>query len=310
MSDGDGAADEPRRVSPSRLAVYATCPRQYEYDKVWDVNTPEASRRYLDRGLVYHGVIEDTCQEVAETPDLSDEAIREFARKRTTDRWERQTSRAEYVSDAQYAYDQDLVRAAVASYFADEGIGHVRNSIGTERDVTCDRNGMYLKGRADNIVRTDEGFHVLDYKGSLNGIVSWQSAGDLPAHRAGEEYAADILKSVFQAAIYIEGAKNLPEYESGMDVNFTFYSLLYEKTRERHVDGIQVDVRGYGRDVGDIYRNYEDDIWAIIEETYRGIVDGEYEPVRFGDIRAHACEDCEYSAMCSEYLAEEVRFDE
>ena len=307
MSDGTGG---PRRVSPSSLAVYATCPRQYEYDKVWDVETPEESRRYLDRGLVYHGVIEDACEEVAESSELSDEEIRNFARRRTLERWNRQTSRSEYVSDAQYAYDRDVVLAAIASYFADDGIDHVRNSIGTEENLHCNRNDAYLEGRADNIVRTEDGLHVIDYKGSLNGIVSWYSADDIPGHRDGEEYAADILKSVFQAAIYIEGAKNLPEYEPGMDVEFTFYSLLYEKTRERHVDGIQVDVRGRGREVGDIYREYEEDIWALIEETYRGITNADYEPVRFEDIREHACEDCEYGAMCGDYLAEEVRFHE
>lgn len=307
MSDGADAA-EPYRASPSSLAVYATCPRQYEYDKIWDVATPEESRRYLDRGLVYHGVIEDTCEEVADDPDLSDEEIRNFARQRTVERWDRQTSRSEYVSDAQYAYDQEVVLAAIASYFADEGIEHVRNSIGTELDLECERNDVHLKGRADNVVRTDDGLHVIDYKGSLNGIVSWQSAGDIPAHREGDEYVANILKSVFQAAIYIEGAKNLPSYEPGMDLEFTFYSLLYEKTREGHVDGIQVDVRGRGREVGSIYREYEDDIWALIEEMYRGIVDGDYEPVRFEDIREHACKDCEYYHMCGDYLGEEVRF--
>lgn len=307
MSDADS---DPVRVSPSSLAVYATCPRQYEYDAVWDVETPEESRRYLDRGLVYHGVIEDVCEEVADNPGLDDEAIRSFARQRTADRWADQTSRSEYASDAQYAYDQDVVHAAIASYFADEGITHVRNSIGTEQWLECERDGVYLSGRADNIVRTDDGLHVIDYKGSLNGIVSWQSADDIPAHHAEEEYAASILKSVFQAATYIEGAKTLPAYEPGMDVEFTFYALLYDKTRERHVDGLQVDVDGYGRAVGDIYRNYKDDIWAIISDAYQGICEAAYEPRRWEDIREHACGDCEYQAMCGDYLAAEVQLHE
>lgn len=290
--------------------MYTTCPRQYEYDKVWEVETPEQSRRYLDRGLVYHGAIEDTCEAVAETPELSADEIRTIARDRTAERWDEQTARSEYASDAQYAYDRDVVAAAIDSYFATDGVGHARNSIGTERWLECNRGDVHLRGRADNIVRTDDGLHVIDYKGSLNGIVSWQSADDIPAHVAGDEYAASILKSVFQAATYIEGAKNLPEYDSEMDVEFTFYSLLYEKTRERHVDGIQVDVRGYGRAVGDIYRQHETDIWALIEDTYSGIVNGEYEPARWDDIQEHACPDCEYRAMCGEYLAEEVRIDE
>lgn len=309
MSDDRPAAP---RVSPSSLAVYATCPRQYEYDRVWDVETPEESRRYLDRGLVYHGAIEDVCEAVAADPGLTDEAIRTVARDRTLERWRAGTSRPEYVSDAQYDHDRQVVVSAVDAYFADAapGVDHVRNSVGTEEWLTCERDGVRLRGRADNVVRTDDGLRVIDYKGSLNGIVSWQSADGIAAHLDGEEYNAGVLKSVFQAATYIEGAKTLPAYEPGMDVAFTFYALLAETDRDPHPDGIRVEVDGRGRDVGDIYREHEDAIWALLEETYRGIVAGRHEPVRWDDIREHACGDCEYSAMCGEYLAAEVRIDE
>lgn len=297
----------PDQVSPTRLATYATCPRQYEYDYVWAVETPAASRRYLDRGQVYHKAIEDTCEAVAEDPTLTDHEIRTYARERTLERWASETDRDEYVSDAQYAHDRDLVLAGIESYFATEGIAHARASIGTELWLDCQRNDIALSGRADNVVRTDDGLHVIDYKGSLNGIVTWQSIDDVTEHQTGEAYAPDRLKSVFQAATYIEGAKNLDAYEAGMDVEFTFYGLLADKTREPHVDGIQVDATGKARPVGDLYRAYETEIWTLIADCYTGIQNRDYEPARFEEIREEACEDCNYRGMCADYLGAEVQ---
>lgn len=307
MSDGE---TEPRYVSPSSLAVYATCPRQYEYDKVWAVETPEASRRYLDRGLVYHGVIEDVCEAVADDPTMTDEDIRALALERVDTRWRDETDRREYASDAQYAYDRDLTAAAIDAFFEHDGIEHARNSVAIEKWLQCERDGVHLRGRADNIIRTDDGLRVVDYKGSFNDIVSSYTADRIAAHRDGEEYAAGILKSVFQAATYIEGAKGLDVYEPGMDVEFTFYGLLNNKSRERSLDGIQVSVRGYGRDVGAIYREHEAVIWALIRDCYEGILAENYEPDRFEAIREHACDECDYRAMCADYLGAEVRVDE
>lgn len=294
-------------MSPSRLARYATCPRQYEYDYVWDVETPEVYRRYLDRGQVYHKAVEDTCEAVTDDPDMTDDEIRAFATERTVERWDSETDRAEYASDAQYTYDEELVLSAVDSYFATDGVAHARDSIGTELWVDCERDGIELVGRADNVVRTDDGLRVIDYKGSFSGIVTWQSIADVPSHRTGETYAPHRLKSVFQAATYIEGAKNLSASEPDMDVEFTFYALLDEKTRTHHVDGLQVEASGRGRDVGEIYRTYEDEIWALIKDCYEGIQAEAHEPTRFEEIRDESCEDCDYRAMCGDYLGSEVR---
>lgn len=305
MSDAD------RRLSPSRLATYGACPRKYEYDAVWDVETPEESRRYLDRGLAYHAAIEETCNAVREADEaFSDEEIREYALESVRTEWAARAKRSEYQSDAQFEYDRALTISAVESFFETDGIEHARNSIATEKTVTCDRGERHLKGRVDNIVRTDEGLHIYDYKGSFNGIVSWRSADSIPLHRNGEEYIAGKLKSLFQAAIYIEGAKTLDVYEPGMDVGFSFYALLKNKTREGHPDGLQVSASGYPRDVTGIYEEYRDDIWAIIEDCYDGIVGERYEPTRFEEIREHSCDGCDYRAMCSDYLSAEVRIDE
>ena len=303
--------DDVRRLSPSRLATYGTCPRRYEYDRVWDVETPEESRRYLDRGLIYHAAIENTCDAVRDADrDLSDDEIHRMAMDAVETEWEDQAKRSEYQSDAQLEYDRALTCSAIDSFFETDGLEHARRSVATEVTVTCDREGRQFTGRADNIVRTDDGLHVYDYKGSFGGIISWRSADSIPLHRDGEEFIAGKLKSLFQAAIYIEGAKNLDVYEPGMDVQFSFYALLKNKTRRGHPDGLQVSASGYPREVTDIYEAHRDDIWALVEACYDGIVSERYEPTRFEQIREHECSDCEYRAMCGDYLGTEVRIDE
>lgn len=306
-------SDDSRRLSPSRLATYGVCPRQYEYDRVWDVETPDESRRYMDRGLIYHAAIEETCETVRDwepDADRSDARIHELALETVESLWERQADRSEYQSDAQFEYDRALTIEAIDSFFASDGTDHARHSVATEETVTCERDGRPLKGRVDNIVRTDDGLHIYDYKGSFNGIISWYFAESIPAHREGEEYIGELLKSLFQAAIYIEGARNLDVYEPGMDVQFSFYGLMAEKDREGHPEGLQVSVRGYPREVTDIYHEYHDDIWALVEHCYDGIVTERFEPTRFEQIREEECDDCAYQAMCGDYLAAEVRIDE
>lgn len=302
---------DPVYTSPSSLAVYATCPRQYEYDKVWDVNTPEESRRYLDRGLAYHDAIEETCAEVAASEHAwSDEEILKVARETIKNLWEAQTERSEYSSDAQYRYDRALAISAVESYFQTDGLGHARNSLAREAWIDCERNGVHIRGRADHIVETEEGLQIIDYKGSFNGIVSGQSREGIEAHHAGEEYNADILGSVFQAAAYIEGVRDSHWYQPGMDIEFTYYALMDNTERSPGLDGIEVSVSGRGRDVGWIYEAHEDSIWALIAECYEGITTGDYRPEPWADIRENACEDCAYQAMCGEYIGSEVGFDE
>jgi len=298
---------EVRRVSPTSLAIYAACPRQYQYDKDWRVNSPEESRRYLDRGLAYHAAIEDVCRVVSERAgQVSDEWIQQRAMDAIEARWQEMSERREYVSDAQYAYDHDLAAAAVQDYFENDGLEHARHSLDQEVWLECDHGDVHLLGRADNIVRTDYGLQVIDYKGKLDGIISGASQGKLVSHAKGDEYAADVLKSVFQAATYIEGAKATEYFEPGMSVEFTFYGLLQSPERTRHLDGIQVSVSGRSRDVGWLYAEYEDTIWGLIEAAYEGILTSSYEPEPWDLIREHACEDCGYRAMCGDYLGAEV----
>lgn len=304
-------SDDEVRLSPSGLASYATCPRQYEYDKEWSVGSPEESRRYLDRGLAYHGAVEDTCEWVGERSDSSgDDEIQAYAREAIERRWERQTDRDEYASDAQYAYDRQVAIAGVDAYFAGDGLDHARNSVAQEAWLTCDRGDVHLHGRVDNIVATEDGLRIIDYKGSLSGIVSGYTHDLIEAHHAGEEYRPDILKSVFQAAAYIEGAKATEHYEPGMDIEFTFYGLLYSTDRTPDRDGIAVAVEGKSRDVGWIYEAHEETIWSIIENCYDGIANREFAPEPWEAIRENACEDCSYQAMCGDYVGAEVSLDD
>lgn len=302
---------DPVYTSPSSLAVYATCPRQYEYDKVWDVNTPEESRRYLDRGLVYHDAIEETCAAVADTAEAwSDEEIRHLGRETIETLWDAQTDRSEYSSDAQYRYDRQLTISAIESYFETDGCIHARNSLAREVWIESERDGVHIRGRADHIVETERGLQIIDYKGSFNGIVSGQSREGIEAHHEGEAYNADILGSVFQAAAYIEGVKNSQWYEAGMDIEFTYYALMDDTERTPGLDGIEVAVSGRPRDVGWIYDAHEEAIWALIEDCYAGITAGRYRPEPWDEIRENACEDCAYQSMCGEYIGAEVGFDE
>lgn len=304
-------SDDVVRVSPSSLATYATCPRQFEYDKAWSVESPEDSRRYLDRGLAYHGAIEDTCAWVAEQPEVpTDEEIQTYAREAIERRWTKHAARDEYASDAQFAYDRQVAIAGVDAYFAENGLEHARNSVAQEGWLRCDRGDVHLHGRVDNIVRTDDGLQIIDYKGSLSGIVSGRTHDRIETHQAGEEYHADILKSVFQAATYIEGAKATEHYEPGMDVEFTFYGVLYDVDRTPGQDGLTVTVDGKSRDVSWIYDAHEKSIWSLIEDCYTGIVDREFAPEPWDAIQENACEDCSYQGMCGDYIGAEVSLDD
>lgn len=303
MSDG------PTRVSPSSLATYATCPQKFLYDNVWDVETPERSRRYLDRGTAYHGAIEDVCRIVSSSDSTYEDAeIRQLARQAIEDRWRTETSRTEYASDAEYDYDRRITFEGVESYFADVGGEHARNSLDQEIWLECDYDGLHLHGRADNLVRTESGLKIIDYKGSLYDIVSSASHQKIEAHYQGEEYVPGLLKSVFQTAMYMEGIKQTNYFEEGMEVEFTFYGILWKKERTRNLDGIEVSVEGKARNVSWVYEMHRETIWKLVRENYEGIVEAIYRPEPWEQILENACDGCEYRSMCADYLGHEVAF--
>ena len=302
--------DDVFSLSPSRLGVYADCPRRYQYENVWEVGSSEETRRYLDRGSALHGAIEDTCDAVAEESELTDAEIQQAALDAIDERWNEHADRGEYASEAHYRYDRRLCVAAIEDYFDGDGIEHARNSIATEEWLECQREGVALHGRADNIVKTDDGLRIIDYKSNLRGIISSSSEDAVETHSNGENHNPQRVKSTFQAATYIEGVKEHPEYEPGMDVEFTYYGLLSKTETEGAVDDIQVSARGWGRDIGEIYDANYDEIWALIGEYYDAIEAGDYVPDSIALQKEHTCDDCTYRAMCPDYLAGEVSVDE
>ena len=300
--------DSSQPLSPSRLGAYTRCPRQYEHKYELSVETPDQTRRYLDRGLAMHGTIERVCETVT---GESDEDIRAIALDAFDDEWNSRTSRAEYTTAAHYEYDTQLARAAIEAYFSTgPGLDHVRGSVLTEVELECERDGIALHGYADNVVRTDDRLQIIDYKPSVRYEISTSDRAKekLREHLAGEGYHPRIVKSAIQTATYIEGIQNTSVYEPGMEIVFTYYGLLANTSIEKSTAGVQARVSGYGRDVEETYYSEEETIWGLIQRAHDGIREDNFEPIRWEAIRENACDRCEYHAMCADALAEEVRF--
>jgi len=160
-------------LSPSRLANYATCPRLYDYRYVQGVNAPDRTELYLNQGTIYHETIEDVC-DATENDDAA-EAIHSRAMEFFDAKWDEHSTSDDYESAAHQEYQRAENRAAIASFFnpdSGDGIKHARHSIETECEVECERDGRRLHGKADNVIRTDDGVHVIDYKRNLRDVLS------------------------------------------------------------------------------------------------------------------------------------------
>lgn len=294
-------------LSPSRLGKYTKCPRMYDHDYVQDVTVPDFTRRYIDRGQALHKTIEHVCEKVDSS--YTDDEIQELAFELFEEAWETQTDADEYDTKAHYSYDRQLARAGIEDYFGDgPGTEHVRNSVGTEVNVSCENEGVRLHGRADNIVETDDGLRIVDYKPKLDDIIT-NEKDYLDEHDSGEAYHPKRVKSLFQAATYLEGVKNLPEYDDGMELEFVFYGLLQDRDFEKSADGVKATASGRGRSVAWIYEKHYDKVWKMISEAYEGIVNESFEPEPWELIRENVCEDCDYRRMCADYISSEVKFD-
>jgi putative RecB family exonuclease len=297
-----------RALSPSRLATYATCPRLYDYRYVQDVNTPDRTELYLNQGIIYHETIEDVC-DATDRDDgpgaISDRAMRIFDAK-----WDEHSTPDDYESVAHQEYQRVENRAAIESFFdpdGGDGIEHARRSLATECWVECEVDGRELHGKADNVIRTDDGLHIFDYKRNTNGVLSSRTAEYLGEHLDGEAHEPKRVRNAFQTATYIEGVKNEPFYEDGMEVRFSFYGLLNSTSFESTPDGYEVSARGYPRETTEIYDEHRDTIWALIRDAHDGITSTGFEPEPFEIITEEACPDCDYREMCADRLSQEVR---
>ena len=295
-------------LSPSRLATYATCPRQYEYSYPQDINTPDRTELYLNQGKIYHETIEDVCDATERGDDA--ETIHARAMCIFDEKWDEHSNPDDYESAAHKEYQRTENQAAIDAFFDPEGgdgIEHARRSVATECWVECERDGRGLHGKADNVIRTDEGLHVFDYKRNTRGMLSTGTADYLADHLNGDSHEPKRIRNAFQTATYIEGVKNEPFYEDGMDVRFSFYGLLNSTSFESNPSGYNVSVRGYPRETTDIYEEHHDTIWALIRAAHDGITNETYDPAPFAIISEEACPDCEYRAMCPDRLSTEVK---
>jgi len=290
-------------LSPSRLATYATCARQYDYSYVQDVTAPDRTELYLNQGTIYHETIEDVCD--ATEPDDDPETIHDRAMTIFDEKWNEHSEPDDYESAAHQEYQRRENRAGIEAFFdpdGGDGIDHARRSVATECWVECESDGRALHGKADNVLRTDDGLHVVDYKRNVRGVLSSGTADYLGDHLDGEGHEPKRVRNAFQTATYIEGVKNEPFYEEGMTVRFSFYGLLNRTSFESTPTGYEVSARGYPRETTDIYEEYHDTIWALIRAAHDGITNESYDPAPFDIINDEACPDCEYREMCPDRL--------
>lgn len=304
------------RVSPSRLATYLTCPRQFEYDYEHELERDQTfdSDRYINRG----DVLDTTLQQVADevTPDTDAETVQRLAQEAFAEHWDSLTERRDYPSPQSYEYDRQVSRAAIAHYVDPEtdgdGIRHLQYSAGTEVHLewTDDDLGR-MHGYADNIVRTDDGLLIIDYKASFSSSSFPNKNGsDLTNQIDGENHYPRRLKKWLQLGMYWTGLTHHDLYNMGDTIQFIFYGLINDRERTPTAEGYTVTVSGRPWDMTDLYRRQEEEIQTLVETAVTGIRNGGRDPS--GDdwelIRDNACDDCSYRSACGDYITEEVQF--
>lgn len=310
ISHGGGfAVTDVEFVSPTRLATYAACPRQYDYEYVQNVESPDETRLYLNQGLAYHETIEDVCGQTE--PGDAATLVYDRAMDAFEDRWEANLDADEYASRAHEEYQYAENRAAIAAFFDPEdgdGVEHARRSVATEQwlEYVDEDRGIGLHGFADNVLRTDDGLHVIDYKRNVRGVLSGWTADRLADHLEGESHEAKRVKNAFQTATYVEGVKQTPQYEDGMTVQFSFYGLVHDTEVESTADGYRVDASGRARETTQAYAEHRNTVWSLIERAHAGITRRAYDPEPFSFVEDDACPNCAYRATCPEALESEV----
>lgn len=293
-------------LSQSRIATFAKCQRLYEFKYDWDVTVVDREERYFERGNVLHNAIEDVCEQVDAEPELTDEEIRELALDRVNHHWKDRMDRSEYYSDAEFEEDHIATLARIEAFFDDgPGYDHVRNSVETEKYVSFERNGQKYHGYIDNIIRTNNGLTLVDYK---TGSVSPPFSREYVRGHLGEDYRPDRVKPAVQAALYLEAIKMTDLYTPEMDLEFVFYELKKSRGKvvTREPEEVTVSIEGNARAVAEGYFDQQEDVWELIEQCADRIAVESYSPEPFEEIYDNTCESCEYRPICPEYINEEV----
>ena len=295
-------------LSPTRLATYATCPRQYDFSYAQDVSSPDETKFYMYQGRAYHETIEAVCEQTARDDDPL--VIYERALDAFDEKWDENIDSEEYATAAHEEYQRRENLAGIKAFFdPDEGTGveHARTSVATEKWIECERDGLGLHGYTDNVLREGDTLHLVDYKRNVRGVLGGWSADRLVEHLEEEAHEAQRVKNAFQTAAYVEGIKASDLYEPGMSVRFSFYGLLHSTDVESTPTGYEISASGRQRETTGAYEEYQDTIWALIEAAHDGITSESFEPEPFSLISEEACDDCEYQAMCPDSLAPEVQ---
>lgn len=304
---GSAVSEFDRPFSQARLSTYQQCPRLYEFKYHQDITTPDRTERYLIQGNAFHEVVERTCESVTrETPA---ESVHARAMELFPDIWAAQVVPDEFASRAQQEYYRRQTLAALTAYFDETdgaGIDHARYSVAVEARLAGELNGIPVRGYVDNILQTETGVHLLDYKRSRRGIISSRTADRLPEHLAGDAYEPGRVKSAIQATLYRHLVRESDICDPEDEVTFSYYVYLYDDEFEPGADGYTISVSGKEYDVTDLCSEYSETILDLIEASATGIRAESFEPAPWPLIREDTCDDCDYRQMCPNYLASEV----
>lgn len=304
------------RISPSGLAKYWTCPRQYEFNYQHRLKgEPKTDlERYFNRGMVLDTALQNTADEVSRETDT--ETIRALSREHFAEQWSEKTTLDDYPSPASYKYDRRVSKAAIEDYLDPttdgEGLLHLRLSVGTEVHLEwTDETLGPLHGYADNIVETEDGFLIIDYKASYSGTrFPNKSGSDLEKQLNDDDHYPSRLKKWLQMGMYCRGLTEHELYSPGDTIEFIFYGLINSTNRTPTGDGYTVQVSGKEWDMTALYQEYHEAIQTLIHDGVTNIRAESFDPTgsKWDLIQEEACDDCDYQSACSDYLTEEVRF--
>lgn len=316
LTSDTGGFDVTDRMSPSRVATYLTCPRQFEFKYEHRLQTEDRTdmERYFNRGNVLDTSLQETAKAVLPTTDT--EAVRTLAREEFEKVWAKETTVDSYPSAASYEYDRQISKAAIEDYLdpktSGEGVEHLRRSVGTEVHLKwVDPELGPMHGYADNIVETRDGLLIIDYKASYSGRrFPNKSGSDLVNQMEGKKHYPKRLNKWLQIEMYCAGVEEHEIYSAGDEIRFMFYGLINSKTREATGEGYSISVSGKEWEMTDLYRSHKKELRSLLSLGVNGIRNAAFDPTEqsWSLIQEESCESCDYRRGCGDYLAEEVRF--
>jgi putative RecB family exonuclease len=215
--------------------------------------------------------------------------------------WDIEVARESYRTKAHYEDDRRLARESITHFFEDgAGVDHARQSVAAEIRVEFERNGVAYSGYIDNVLRTDEGLELIDYKKSTIAPPVSSRKNYIELQDEGE-YRPQRVKNAIQAALYMNGIKETEYYEPGDEVAFT-YQPLAEATIDRKGAKISFEFDTEPISVEADIRENSQTVWRIIERAVEEIRNEAFDPAPFGEIKDDQCDRCRFRTMCSEYL--------